>query len=197
MSTDTALIGCGRMSRTDAELVRLCRQGDTGAYAELMRRHRWTIYGVAYAVLGSSEDAEDVVQEAFVRAYRAIHRYNPRYAFATWLRRIAVNCAINRLGTLRHAPTTNEQPLQVEATPEPGPHEQAAAAELQAQVRSEVAGLPLKQRLAVTLFHLDGMSLAETAQTIGCSVGAVKSHLHRARERLALRLANHLAIPDR
>jgi RNA polymerase sigma-70 factor (ECF subfamily) len=186
VSTDTAFIGCGRMSGTDAELAQQCRQGDAAAYAELMRRHRRTVYRVAYAVLGSSEDAEDVVQEAFVRAYRAIHRYNPRYAFATWLRRIAVNCAVNRLGALRRTPQTNEEPLQMEATPDPGPHEQAAAAELQAQVRSEVAGLPLKQRLAVTLFHLDGMSLAETAQTIGCSVGAVKSHLHRARERLVL-----------
>jgi RNA polymerase sigma-70 factor (ECF subfamily) len=185
------------MSGTDAELARQCRQGDTAAYAELIRRHRWTIYRVAYAVLGSSEDAEDVVQEAFVRAYRAIHRYNPRYAFATWVRRIAVNCAASRLGALRHAPPADVESLQMAPTPGPGPHERAEAGELQTRIRSEIAELPLKQRLAVTLFHLDGMSLAETAQTIGCSVGAVKSHLHRARERLAQRLADQLAIPDR
>jgi len=185
------------MLRTDVELARRSSLGDAGAYAVLVYRHRRAVYRVAYAVLGSSEDAEDVVQEAFVRAYRAISRYNPRYAFATWIHRIAVNCAVTKAKAMHRVRQTDVEALQMQAAPEAGPHESVAANELGAQIRCLIAELPLKQRLAATLFHLEGMTLAETAEAIGCSVGAVKSHLHRARERLADRLADHLAIPDR
>ncbi|MBI2299156.1 MAG: sigma-70 family RNA polymerase sigma factor [Armatimonadetes bacterium] len=162
-----------RMSTLDQELVRRWRNGDAGAFAELVHLYRETVYRLAYAV---------------VRAWRAGARCDPDYGFGGWIRRITVNCATARLRRRREPEPEPPEPLE----PRRGPHQQAEAAELQARVRGAIRGLPLQQRLAVTLFHLDGLDLAATAQALGCSVGAAKSHLHRAREKLATALADQL-----
>jgi len=181
------------MGHEDRELARRCREGDTAAYAELMRRHRRMVFGIVYAILGCPEEAEDVAQEAFVRAYRAIGRYDPRFAFATWIRRIAVNRAISRLkGRERTREVEREAGRRSVARREAEPEEQATASDLRERVRASIETLPTNQRVAITLFGLEGMTLAETAEAIGCSVGAVKSHLHRARGKLADQLSDHL-----
>ena len=177
----------------DRELTQRCQQGDLDAFAELLHRYRARVFRVAYAILGSRDDAEDVVQEAFVRAYRALHQRNPDSDFAAWVRRIAVNCAASRARKqqrrlrLASAGSRHHNP---EWSPDPGEH--AMARELQDQTRRAIARLPLKQRLAITLFGLEDMTLAETARAIGCPVGAVKLHLHRARRKLAHLLSDYL-----
>lgn len=181
------------MASQDRELAQRSQRGDADAYTELVRRHRKMVYGVAYAIVVCSGDAEDVVQEAFLRAYAAIGRYNPRHEFAGWIRRITVNCAVSKLRQQeRTRRLVQAAAAQANPAPAPTPAEQLVATELQGQVRRAIDSLPLKQRLAITLFALEDMDLAGTAQAIGCSVGAVKSHLHRARQKLAQLLSEHI-----
>jgi len=180
------------MAGDDRELALRAQQGHADAHAELLHRHRRTVVTVVYAILGCRDEAEDVAQETFVKAYRAVRSYNPRYPYVAWLRRIAVNTAISRLRSRNRARRRDEADLPAGHGQDPPLHEQVAAAELSTHIRRAVDALPLRQRVAVSLFHLQEMSLADTAHAMGCSVGAVKSHLHRAREALALRLSSHL-----
>jgi len=192
VTADTIEFGRDGIVSDDRELARRAQQGDAEAHAELLRRHRRMVVSVVYAVLGCRDEAEDTAQEAFVNAHRGIKGYRLRYPYVAWLRRIAVNAAISQLRRRRRTRRADE--IGAAANPGPAAHpiEHVAAAERGASVRRAVEGLPLKQRLAVTLFHLEDMSLADAAEAMGCSVGAVKSHLHRARENLALRLSPHL-----
>ncbi len=193
MGTQTASASLEDMASLDKELAHKCQQGDVDAYAQLVHRHRKMVYRVAYAILGDAEDAEDVVQEAFVRGYQAISRYDARYAFADWIRRITVNCALTRLrkqrrlgnGTSLSALVTGEA-----ADADPAGH--AATNDLQDEVRQALAALPPRQRAAITLFALADMDLAGVAEAMGCAVGTVKSHLHRARQKLAELLADYV-----
>jgi len=176
----------------DRELALRAQQGQPEAHAELFRRHRRMVVSVVYAVLGSRDEAEDVAQETFVKAYRAIRSYDPRHLYVAWIRRIAVNAAISALRKRRRSRWDAQDSPAGNPSPEDSPHERLASAERDQQVRRAVEALPLRQRLAVSMFHLQDMSLADTAYAMGCSVGAVKSHLHRARETLAVRLSGYL-----
>lgn len=177
----------------DGELARRSQRGDVGAYAELMRRHRRMVFGVAYAILGSADDAEDATQEAFVRAYQALHQHNPDLSFRAWLRRIAANCAVAKARKQQRRDRLAASRVEMAGgAPGGNPVDDAMADELQTHVRRAIQKLPLKQRLAVTLFELDDMTLAQTADAAGCSVGAVKLHLHRARRKLAKTLAEYV-----
>jgi RNA polymerase sigma-70 factor (ECF subfamily) len=129
-----------------------------------------------------------------LRAYRSIRTYGHRSAFASWIGRVAANCAISRLREqqrehrrLRALASTRSDPRQAAS-----PEYCLVVGELAGSIRDRVGALPLKQRAAFTLFHLQEMSLAQTAQATGCSVNATKVQLHRARRRLARRLADHL-----
>ena len=192
MSAHTADFGRDGIVSDDRELARRAQRGDAEAHAELLRRHRRMVVSVVYAILGCRDDAEDTAQEAFVRAYRGIKGYRLRYPYVAWLRRIAVNTAISRLRRRRRERPDADAALEVGLRPDPHPIEHVAAAERDVCVHRAIEALPLRQRLAVTLFHLKDMSLADAADAMGCSVGAVKSHLHRARETLALRLSSQL-----
>jgi RNA polymerase sigma-70 factor (ECF subfamily) len=173
------------MPINDRKLAQRCQQGEAVAYTELVRRHRGVVRGIAYAILACSDDTDDVVQETFVRAYEAIHQYNGRYEFGAWVRRIAVNCAVGKLRNRERRGRLVRNAASATPHAPTGPAEHANRAELQARVRQAIRRLPLRQQLAITLFGLDDMNLAETADAMGCSVGTVKQHLYRARRRLA------------
>jgi RNA polymerase sigma-70 factor (ECF subfamily) len=178
----------------DTELARRCQRGDAGAYAELVHRHRGMVYRVARAIMGCSDDAHDVAQDALLRAYEAIGTYNGYHEFGAWLRRITVNRAISKLRDRERltramragAPAIRSRPAA------DNPADTAAVRELEEHLRRAIEELPLKQRLSITLFALEDMSLAETAEAIGCSVSAVKAHVHRARRKLAVLLSEYL-----
>ena len=178
------------MLAADSELVARCQGDDTGAYEELVRRHREAVYRVVYAVVGNHDQAEDVMQEAFLHAYQTIRRFDSRRPFAPWLKRIGVNCAISALrrqGRMARA-ANRDVALSYEANPE----ECAIANDLQAAVSQAVSKLPAKQRTAIMLFSLAEMDLAETAAMMGCTVGTVKTHLYRARQKLKALLCDYL-----
>ncbi len=177
----------------DTELARRCQGGDAGAYAELVHRHRGMVYRVARAIMGCADDAHDVAQDALVRAYEAIGTYNGRHEFGAWLRRITVNRAISKLRERRRvARLLTAGPPATQPHPADNPADSASARELEEHLRRAIERLPLKQRLAITLFALEDMSLAETGEAIGCSVSAVKAHVHRARRKLTALLSEHL-----
>lgn len=184
------------MLNEDCELVARSQRGDTDACAQLMGRYRERAYTVAYAVVGDHDEAEDVVQEAFVRAFRAMRDFRQGHSFLQWMRRITVNCAISSLR--RRRPQTSENPGgTLLAAPASDPAEEAAATELDEAVRRALEDLPLRQRVALTLFALEEMDLESTARAMDCAVGTVKSHIHRARAKLRRALADHLSEDQR
>ena len=109
------------MRQDDLALARRCQQGDVAAYAELVRRHRRMVLGAARSVLGSTEEAEDVAQEAFVRAYRSIRQHDGRSAFCGWVRRITVNCAVSRLRQRRREQRRAVELGSLSRSPSSGP----------------------------------------------------------------------------
>ncbi len=173
------------------DVIERARHGDGPAYAEVVRLHRRSLYRLAWSVLGSDDEAEDCVQEAFVKAYEAIRRRGAPPHLTAWLRRITVNCAISQLRrrSVRTAFSLGEGAPEADGGPL---EEQAEAAELQRQICLAARSLPLRQRVAFGLVHIHGLSQAEAAEAMGCSPGSVKVHLHRARERLALELRDWL-----
>jgi RNA polymerase sigma-70 factor, ECF subfamily len=179
----------------DGELAVRSRHGDAEAFTQLVDRHRATVFAVARAVLGSPEEAEDVAQEALIRAYRSLGRFDASRDFAAWIRAITVNCAVTALRRRRRPgmAVADRLPHTLDAADtRPSPHEAASHHAFEAGLREAITHLPLKQRLAITVFGLDGLDLAATAQAIGCSVGATKVHLSRAREKLVRALDDHL-----
>ncbi len=176
------------MHDQDRELARRCQRGDVTAYADLVRRHRRMAYKIARGIVGSTDEAEDVVQDAFVRAFQRIGTYSRRQTFAAWVHRITLNCAIDRIRRRERERRSNENAPR-NPGPARDPAEEVVATEVRTWARRAVEDLPLKQRLAVTLFYLDDLSVAETAEALGCSPSAVKAHLTRGRRRLAERMA--------
>ncbi len=172
----------------DAELVRRCQRGDARAFAGLVREHRQSVLRIARAIVGCSEEAEDVAQEAFLRAYRGLGRFDSSRDFGAWLHAITVNRSITALKSRRRTATFVDFGEAPEAVAAEGTEESVTGRAAELRVRRLIDALPLKQRLAITIFGLDGMDLAATAAAMRCSVGSVKVHLHRARAKLAAEL---------
>ncbi len=175
------------MAEADGQLIASARQGDRAARERLAREQRREVYRIACAILGDDDDAEDATQEALVRMLRGLRGYDQRRDFRAWLRRIAVNCAIN---VLRSRMDEAELPDAQPAASNPGGSAQAQG--LQRAVRRALAELPERQRVALSLFALGEMDLRATAEAMGCAQGTVKSHLHRARVKLREMLSDWL-----
>jgi len=161
----------------DSILVRAAQDGDVDAFEELVRRYQTSIYRVALRKLGSPADAQDAVQETFVRAWRALPRFRHDSAISTWLYRIVTRRALDRIASRRSTGTLNE--VEAEAGPDP-----AQAAEHQERLRAirrAIAKLPPDQRAALVLREFEGLSYQEVAQVLGASVPAIKTRIHRAR----------------
>jgi RNA polymerase sigma-70 factor, ECF subfamily len=161
----------------DSILVRAAQNGDVDAFEELVRRYQTSIYRVALRMLGSRADAQDAVQETFVRAWRALPRFRHDSAISTWLYRIVTRRALDRIASRRSTGTLDE--VEGEAGPDP-----AQAAEQQERLRAikrAIAKLPPDQRAALVLREFEGLSYEEVAQVLGASLPAVKTRIHRAR----------------
>lgn len=177
----------------DGDLIRRCRAGDPRAFAEFAGVHRQQIYRLALGIVQCPDDAEDVVQEALLRAHRAFGRYDPCREPAGWLRAITVNCALSYCRRRQRGRRLLAAGGLLDAQRTPTrPEQQLAEDEACERVRAAIGELSPRQRAAITLFALDDLSLSEVALSMGCSVGAVKTHLHRARERLGETLAGLL-----
>jgi RNA polymerase sigma-70 factor (ECF subfamily) len=177
---------------SDRDLMGRLAAGDREALAPLMERHHRRLYRIALGYLRQPDDALDVVQETFVKAFVHAARWDGAADVAPWLTRIAVNQAIDsyRRGKRRRA---SEEPLEessphVPALAGASPERQAMGREIGERVGSAVRTLPERQRAVFVLRHYQELSLEEIAQTLDMSLGTVKSALHRAVARLRERL---------
>lgn len=165
---------------TDAELVAHCSGGDRHAFDVILARHERQIFSAAFRILHNREDAFDVTQTAFMRAYEHLDRYDPAQSFPTWLYRIAVNAALDLVRS-RHP----RDPLSDEIMDQRGgPDVEAMRGERDAVLQAALMELKIEQRTVIVLKHLQGFSYEEIAQVLECPVKTVKSRLFSARRAL-------------
>jgi RNA polymerase sigma-70 factor (ECF subfamily) len=165
--------------RTDEQLVRACVAGDRGAFDCLVLRHQRQVYRLCYRFVGNHEDATELAQDAFVRAYRALSKFERTAKFTTWLHRISVNVCLNRLA-LKRPP---HEPLRgIETTAAAGERVDAALLreERARRVRAAIAQLPKKQRATLILRAYQELPHEEIAGILDSSVGAVKANFFHA-----------------
>jgi len=179
---------------TDAELVERVRSGDREAYGILVSRYQGHVYGLAYSLVDDWAEAQDIAQDALIRAYLNLEQLQDPARFAAWLRRVAFSISMNWLKSFRpelFRRLDGQVDLEVLEVPdfEPGPPESLERAELAEAVRRAVDSLPARYRLPLTMFHLDGLSYERVASFLDIPLGTAKSLIHRAREKLRLTLA--------
>jgi RNA polymerase sigma-70 factor (ECF subfamily) len=167
-----------------SELVALAKRGDRTAFGRLLRRHQRRVYALGLRWLRNADDADDLVQETFVRVWQSIARFDETRPFAPWVVTIAVNRAKTKLAGRR----LTEEVDETIAWEGPSPLENAETAFLARNVRGAVAGLPEDQRVVLHLRAVEGLSYAEIASALEIPVGTVMSRLGRAREALRKRL---------
>jgi len=186
---------------TDAELLAAHCAGDPDAFAELVRRHRDRLWAVALRTTGDPEEAADAVQDALISAYRRADSFRGDAAVTTWLHRIVVNAALDRMRRRAVRPWTalpeeeSSAPALIDESRLADPRAAAESAETTREVRAALDTLPPDQRAAIVLVDLEGWSVEDAAQALECPVGTVKSRCFRGRAKLAERLA-HLRNPD-
>ncbi len=160
-------------------LVRACLDGQREAFDIVVERHRRAIYQLCYRFVGNHEDASDLAQEVFLRAYRGLKNFKGDASLATWLYRIAVNVSLNRV-TAKSVPTEPIDARDHVQHGEPDPAERVVRAERNARVRAAIARLPRKQRVTLILRVYHDMPHQEIAAIVGTSVGAVKANFFHA-----------------
>jgi RNA polymerase sigma-70 factor (ECF subfamily) len=174
---------------TDREAVARARDGDPAAFEELIRLHSPRIYRMLVRMLGSSADAEEVAQEAFLKAWRGLARFRGDAQFSTWLFRIAVNEANRRLARDARRPTLPIEDVMAKVPDlAEGPAALAESAELDAYIERCVAELPGQYRAAVVLRDVEGLTNEEAADALGLNLRNFKSRLHRGRMVIRRRL---------
>jgi RNA polymerase sigma-70 factor (ECF subfamily) len=171
---------------TDEEIVLRVCAGEVALFEQLMRRHNTRVYRAARAILRDESEAEDVMQDAFVRAYEHLRQFEGRARFSTWLTRIAVNEALARLKRGKRLTSLDsevEEPAMATQASS-SPEQQVSDAEARSSLEAAVAKLPDEFRTVFVLRAVEGMSGAETAECLGIPEETVKTRLHRARGRL-------------
>lgn len=160
-------------------LVEACLAGTAGAFDLIVERNRRSIYQLCYRFMGNHEDASDLSQDVFLRAYRGLRNFRGQSSLATWLYRIGVNVCLNRVSarTVASEPIADRQFVDVDAE---SASDRLLRAERGAKVRSAIAQLPPKQRATLILRMYHEMSHQEIAETLGGSVGAVKANFFHA-----------------
>lgn len=171
----------------DAALVAAAQRGDTAAFDQLVTRHRRSVYQVCYRFVPHHDDAADLTQDTFVRAWKALGRFRGQARFSTWIYRIAVNVSLNRVSLKTPAAESADFDL-VADTHTPAPGQALAARERQAEVRRAVQSLPPRQREALILRTYHDLSHQEVADIVGTTVGAVKANVFHALANLRKRL---------
>lgn len=160
-------------------LVLAAQRGEREAFSELVRRHQRRAYVVARSIVVNHEDAEDAVQEAFLHAYKAIHRFLPDQAFGAWLHRIVANAALDV--TRRRKVRAAEELPETVASPFRDP---AESGELRQKLREALMTLPERQRSVIVLHDVEGYKHAEIGKMLDIPEGTARSDLHYARAQL-------------
>lgn len=185
---------------SDAQLVARAVAGEQRAYELLVIKYQRRITRLAAHMVRDSELAQDIAQETFIRAWRALHQFRGEAQFSTWLHRIAVNTAKRALMNRSRSPVLTEtalqaareddetSPLERESISETTPESELAAREIAAAVQDAVQALPEDLRCAITLREIEGLSYEDIAQAMNCPIGTVRSRIFRAREAISARI---------
>lgn len=175
----------------DAALVQECVGGDEAACARLVTDHQRMVYQLGLHLLGDSQEALDLCQEVFLRVFRMLHQFRGQSSLRTWIYRIALNQASNRLRTWRRRHRSQQVSLDdapqgqlPDGQPSSSPDRVLQQREVAGRVWTALDALPFDQRAVIVLREIDGLSYDEIAQSLDVAVGTVKSRLARAREQL-------------
>jgi RNA polymerase sigma-70 factor, ECF subfamily len=183
----------------EGELIRRARSGDQDAFAELVASNSERVYGALRRFGLDQAEADEVTQEVFLRAWRALPRFEQRARFSTWLYRIAFNEAQRRLSRrgprpIARGPETDDPIASLPDAPERGPEGRALARELMRALERGLTELPPDWRIAVVLRDIEGLSTDEAAAVVGIGPAAFKSRLHRGRMRLRELVEPYLSL---
>ena len=182
------------MTASDAPAVLArARQGDSDAFRALVERHSRSAFRLAFRMTGNEQDAEDVVQESFLRAYRHLGRFEARADFGTWLYRIVANCSVELIRSRQsRQQRARMEPLDdltvAPAAGEPGPDRLAESADIQRRVAAALDGLSALERAAFTLRHYEGRTIDEISSTLRLGTSAAKHAVFRAVKKLRVEL---------
>jgi RNA polymerase sigma-70 factor, ECF subfamily len=176
-----------RMPQTDAATVALARDGDSDAFRVLVERHSRAVYRLAHRMTGNPSDAEDVVQDTFLKAYKQLSRFESRANFGTWLHRIAVNCSIDLIRSRPHREAAHDTEdldtlgsgdtqEQAQASPE----RLMLSTEVQDRINQAMAALSQRERAAFMLRHFEGHSIDDISRSLGLKANATKHSIFRA-----------------
>jgi len=181
------------LNEQEVALVQRARAGDRAAFDELVRRHADGLYAVVVRLCASGQEAEEVTQEAFLRAWRGLPGFRGGSQFFTWLYRIGVNEARRRSEPRRGERVVSLDEHRGRDVPDGSmrPDDRAEQADLRCEIDRAIGALPVDHRAALVLRDIEGLSTAQAAAVLGLREAAVKSRLHRARAALRLALAHH------
>jgi RNA polymerase sigma-70 factor (ECF subfamily) len=178
------------MEPSDNELVERVKGGDDDAFRILVERHSRSVYRSAYRITSNAADADDVVQETFLRAYRAIGSFDGRATFTTWTHRIAINCALDLIDSRkrRDSRVNDGEDLSMIASHDASPDRIVLGSEMQRAIAAAMAGLTGNERTAFVLRHFEGMPLEEIGEILGTRLNATKNTVFRAVKKLRQQL---------
>ncbi len=189
------------MPPTDAAVVALARDGDSEAFRALVERHSRAVYRLAHRMTGTPQDAEDVVQETFLKVYKQLSRFESRANFSTWLHRIAVNCSIDLIRSRPHREAGHDaadlDQLGAEDHGGPGqasPERLMLSTEVQDRVTSAMWSLSQMERAAFVLRHFEGQSIEEISRALGLKANAAKHSIFRAVKKMRVALEPLMSI---
>jgi RNA polymerase sigma factor (sigma-70 family) len=163
------------------ELISRCKAGDQGAHQSLYKLYAKAMYNVGYRITRSEAEAQDVLQEAFISAFRNLHRYRGDSTFGAWLKRIVVNKAINALGRRKMEPIPENEHWDVAEEPERSDYREGLTIE---RVKRAIGQLPDGYRTVLTLYLIEGYDHQEIAEIVGFTESTSKSQLNRAKAKL-------------
>ena len=172
----------------ERDLVRRAQAGDSKAFGDLVKAHQGFAYHVALRSVGNQQDAEDIVQEAFVRAWRSLAGFRSESRFRTWLYRIVVNLCYSQLPRTQKEinllAASNGQEVLPDKSPSSDPELRMEDKQVLAKLQDQISALPGQYQVLLLLRHREGCSYAEIAEIMDLPLGTVKTGIHRARKRL-------------
>jgi RNA polymerase sigma-70 factor (ECF subfamily) len=176
----------------DIQLVARARSGDERAFRGLLQKYERAVFSICLRMVRNREEASDLSQEAFIKVFGSLDRYNPQYAFSSWLFKITSNLCIDHLRKRRVDTFAMDEPIDGErgeiqrqyVAPDPTPEETLSRAETMQRLEAAITALPEHYRIMLVLRHQEDLSYEEIATTLEIPLGTVKARIHRAREML-------------
>jgi RNA polymerase sigma-70 factor (ECF subfamily) len=179
------------MEWSDETAVARARAGDADAFRVLVERHSNPLFRLAFRMTGNEQDAEDIVQETLLRAYRRLAKFDERASFRTWLYRITVNCSLDLVRARKRrseqsgsANPEMDDPLESLAATGPTPDRMAMSEEARSRIAEAMEELSVSEKTAFVLRHYEGMCIDEVSRVLGCRPGAARHSVFRAVQKL-------------